>query len=67
MDIRSILDSLVGDTPVSEQICIAIEKHVHNDYVPREEFDALKQEIERLGELVGDAPVSEQIATALNL
>ena len=64
------LDSIVGDTPVSEQLCIALERtapknHIHNNYVTREEFEELKRIVRTLVDLVGDMSVSEQIAAAL--
>lgn len=71
LDVLNKIDGIVGDVPVSEQLSIALgqmanKAHVHENYVDRVEFDALKSEIERLGNLVGDVAVSEQINTAIN-
>lgn len=64
------LFSLVGDTPVSEQIAIALKDmapkaHTHVEYADRNEVEDLKQKIELLLQLVGDISVSDQIAMAL--
>lgn len=59
------LSNLVGDTPVSEQIYMAIEHHDHSNYADRNEVEELKRKIEVLLNLIGDTPVSEQIAMAL--
>lgn len=59
------LESLIGDTPASTQINVAIENHTHDNFVTLEEYNALAKEVERLIELVGDATVSEQINVAL--
>lgn len=58
--------SLIGDTPVSEQICAALADIIKADYVPRAEFEELRAEVERLAALVGDTPVSEQINAAMS-
>ena len=65
------IEYLIGDTPVSEQLGAALsymapKEHTHDNYVTREEFAALKKQIELLLELVGDTPVSEQINIAIN-
>lgn len=67
--IQSILDGIIGDVPVSEQLSIALgqmasKSHNHEEYVPRNEFDELKKQVEVLSKLVGDIPVSEQINMA---
>lgn len=64
------LDSIVGDAPVSEQLCIALERtasknHTHNNYVTRDDFEELSKIVRTLVDLVGDMPISEQIAAAL--
>ena len=64
-------DSMVGDTPVSEQISIALndvaaKNHVHDDFVPYAEFEKVKKQVEELMSLVGDMSVSEQIDMAIN-
>ena len=69
--ISDAIETLIGDTPVSEQLSAALsymapKEHIHDDYVSREEFEALKKQIELLLELVGDTPVSEQINIAIN-
>lgn len=70
-DIYNDFTSLVGDTPVSEQLSIALNRvaeksHVHGEYVTREEYDKLKSQLETLIDLVGDESVSEQISNAIN-
>lgn len=70
-DIYNDFTSLVGDTPVSEQLSIALNKmaeksHIHNEYVTREEYDKLQTQLEMLVDLVGDVAVSEQISNAIN-
>lgn len=59
------LSNLIGDTPVSEQIDMALKHHTHSDYVNRNEVEDLKRKIEVLLELVGDTSVAEQIAMAI--
>lgn len=66
-DIRS----LIGDTPVSEQLNIALNKmadklHAHDEYITRDEYNELKVHVEMLMDLVGDVAVSEQISNAIN-
>ena len=68
--IGDAIDSIIGDTPVSLQINYAVSQmaskdHVHEDYVPRVEFESLKRDVEALIALVGDIPVSEQIVNAI--
>ena len=70
-EILNNIHTLIGDTPVSEQLDAALshmatKDHTHDEYVPRAEFDALKRKVELLIELVGDIPVSEQINTAIH-
>jgi hypothetical protein len=73
MDIDSALDniySLIGDTPVSEQIDIALRRmekkdHSHNCYALLKEFVDLKKRVDELESLVGDTPVSVQIDEAI--
>lgn len=59
------IESLIGDTPVSTQIGVALDNHTHNDFVTVEKYNALVREIERIIELIGDIPVSEQINAAI--
>lgn len=71
---RSLSDTievLIGDTPVSEQLGAALsymapKEHTHDNYVTREEYEILRQQVELLLELVGDMSVAEQISTAIN-
>ena len=68
--IGEAIDSIIGDTPVSVQLNTALDQmasrdHVHEDYVPRVEFESLKRNVETLIALVGDVSVSEQIANAI--
>ena len=59
------IEELIGDTPVSAQINMAIKNHTHTDYATREEVADLKRKIELLVNLIGDTPVSEQIYAAI--
>ena len=64
------LFSLIGDTPVSEQIAIALKDmapkaHMHTECADRNEVEELKRKIDLLLTLVGDTPVAEQIEIAL--
>lgn len=61
---------LVGDTPVSEQIAVAIKDmapkaHIHTECADRSEVEELKRKIDLLLTLVGDTSVADQIAMAL--
>lgn len=58
IDIVNDLNTLVGDTPVSEQINTALDK-IYDEYVTRDEFNALKRKVEALIDIIGDVPVSE--------
>jgi hypothetical protein len=60
------INELVGDTSVARQLDTALRAHNHKEYPTREEYNALKNEVQRLIELVGDTSVSEQINKALN-
>lgn len=64
--INELIQELVGDTSVPRQLDTALREHMHDDYPTREEYETLKQEVERLSNLVGDTSVIEQINTALN-
>lgn len=59
------LFSLVGDTPVCDQISEAIKNHDHEDCAKRTEVEELKRKIEMLFSLIGDTSVSEQIEMAI--
>ena len=66
----NILDSLVGDVPVSEQLGAALERmalkdHTHPEYATLSEVEELKRNVELLMSLVGDTPVSDQISMAI--
>ena len=65
-EIKKMINELVGDTSVARQLDIALRSHVHDNYPTREEYEALKQEVERLSNLIGDTSVAVQINTALN-
>lgn len=65
MDLET-LHNLIGDIPVSEQICEAITHHNHSGYATHDEVEELKQKINMLLALVGDISVADQIAMALN-
>ena len=65
------IDLLMGDVPVSEQLSAALnymapKDHTHNNYVTREEYEALRLQIEMLSYLVGDRTVAEQISEAIS-
>lgn len=65
------INNLIGDTPVSVQISTAIhhkaeKDHTHEEYAPRDEFEALKRIVDQLVNLVGDTSVAEQIDAAIN-
>ena len=69
--ISDTLDSLIGDTPVSEQLDMALarmapKEHFHDCYASREELEELQRKVEILMDLVGDMSVSEQIYAAIN-
>ena len=65
-EVYNTFTSLVGDTPVSEQISIALQSHTHTEYVTRKEYEQLQSQLEALIDLVGDVAVSEQISNAIN-
>ena len=65
-EIKKMINELVGDIPVACQLDVALKTHKHNDYPTREEYEALKQEVERLSNLIGDTSVAVQINNALN-
>jgi hypothetical protein len=69
-DVLNNIYSLIGDTPVSEQIGIALngmakKDHFHDCYALLNEFIALKKRVDELEFLVGDTPVSTQINEAI--
>jgi hypothetical protein len=69
--ISEAIETLIGDTPVSEQLGAALsymapKEHVHDNYITREEYETLRQQVELLLRLVGDTSVAEQINTAIN-
>ena len=69
--ISDIVDTLIGDTPVSEQLGAALVRmsektHEHKEYATRDEVMELSQKIDMLIGLVGDTSVSEQISMAIN-
>lgn len=64
------IDALIGDTPVSHQLSVALNNmaskdHTHDECVPREEFNELKKIVDQLVVLVGDRSVAEQISMAV--
>lgn len=69
--ISEAIAELVGDTPVAEQLNMALnyvapKEHKHDNYADKNEVELLKKQVELLLELVGDVSVSEQIKTALS-
>jgi hypothetical protein len=65
-EIKKLINELVGDTSVARQLDVALRSHRHDDCPTREEYEALKQEVERLSNLVGDTSVAVQINNVLN-
>lgn len=68
--ISNAIETLIGDTPVSEQIGAALtymapRDHKHDNYATREEVEILRQQVDLLLQLIGDVPVAEQISIAL--
>lgn len=64
--ILEYINELVGDTSVARQLDAALRAHNHEEYSTREEYNTLKNEVQRLTELIGDTSVSEQINKVLN-
>lgn len=66
--ISNITEEIIGDTPVSVQLAMALSKMASKEDVNalRADLNALCNEIENLIALVGDTPVSEQINMAIN-
>lgn len=66
--ITEIIESIVGDTPVSVQLAMALGKMASQEDVDalRVELFALRKEIENLAALIGDISVSEQINMAIS-
>lgn len=70
-DALNNMENIVGDTPVSVQLSIALDRmaerhHVHNEYAMRDDVEELKKKIDILIDLVGDMPVAKQISMAIN-
>lgn len=68
--VSDVAETIVGDTPVSVQLNVALDQmakkdHAHDEYATQEELNKLKEIVEQLVALVGDSSVSEQIAAAL--
>ena len=68
--VSDVAETIVGDTPVSVQLNVALDQmarkdHIHDEYATQEELNKLKEIVEQLVTLVGDISVSEQIAAAL--
>ena len=68
--ISDVAEEIIGDTPVSVQLAMVIDKmaekeHTHDEYATRDEVEELKNKINMLIDLVGDTPVSEQIYAAI--
>lgn len=68
---QNTIDTLIGDTPVSEQLGAALERmatkdHTHSEYATSNEVEDLKRKVELLMDLVGDTRVADQIVMALN-
>lgn len=67
-DKLSAIEATIGDIPVSEQICVALNSAADKRSTQElsEEVSALKRKVENLIGLVGDIPVAEQISMAIN-
>jgi hypothetical protein len=68
--ITEIIESIIGDTPVSVQLAMALDdmatkEHQHEEYATKFEVEDLRKKIDMLIDLVGDVSVSEQIYTAI--
>ena len=68
--ITEIIENIIGDTPVSVQLAMALDNmaekdHKHEEYAMRCEVENLNKKIDMLIDLVGDVSVSEQIYTAI--
>ena len=69
-NITEIIENIIGDTPVSVQLAMALgnmaeKDHAHDEYALRNEVEELKKKINMLVDLVGDTSVSEQIYAAI--
>lgn len=66
--IGKVAEEIIGDTPVSVQLAMALDKMASKEDVNAlsAELRALRNEVEKLIELVGDIPVSEQINMVIN-
>lgn len=70
-DALNNIENIVGDTPVSVQLSLALDRvaekqHVHNEYAMRDDVEELKKQIDMLIALVGDTSVANQISMAIN-
>ena len=70
-NIAEVIENIIGDTPVSVQIAMALDKmaekeHEHHEYALRDDVEDLKRKIDMPIGLVGDRPVSDQICSAIN-
>lgn len=67
-DKLSAIEATIGDIPVSEQICVALNGAADKRSAQKlsEEVSTLKRKVGNLIDLVGDTPVAEQISMAIN-
>lgn len=67
-NVNNHVEELIGDTPVSVQLAMALEKMASREDVNtlRNDIKVLSEEVERLIALVGDLSVSEQISLAIS-
>lgn len=68
--IAEAIENIIGDTPVSVQLAMALDNmaekdHKHEEYATKYEVENLNKKIDMLIDLVGDVSVSEQIYTAI--
>lgn len=65
--LSDILEPIIGDTPVSVQLALALEQTASKEDMSklRSDLNALRKDVESLIELVGDTAVSVQIGAAL--
>lgn len=69
-ELLNTIETLIGDTPVSEQLSMALnymarKDHIHDNYADKAEVEKLKKQVALLLELIGDQSVAEQISAAI--
>lgn len=61
------IEATIGDIPVSEQICVALNSAADKMITQKlsEEINIIKRKVDNLIDLVGDTSVAEQISMAI--